>query len=152
MTNDEQRVAGMAVECGGVYKEILQLSYIRMSAKNLLAFEQECIKRAGLEVLALREFARDCAMNWDCDSDAHKYGTPCRVCDAQEVLTNTEASAKRIKAGNAAEVLEESATVVTETYSDYDGNSLPCFETVGECADKLKAMAEERRAIAKGEK
>lgn len=31
----------------------------------------------------LMEFARDVADNWDCDSDAHKYGTPCRACQAK---------------------------------------------------------------------
>jgi len=25
--------------------------------------------------------------NWDCDSDAHKYHTPCRVCDCALLLT-----------------------------------------------------------------
>ena len=34
----------------------------------------------------LRAFARDIAENWDHDSDAHKYGTPCRVCEATAVL------------------------------------------------------------------
>jgi len=35
----------------------------------------------------LEEFARDVSSNYDCDSDAHKYGTICRQCEALKVLT-----------------------------------------------------------------
>ncbi len=31
-------------------------------------------------------FARDCRDNWDCDEDAHRYGTTCRACEAKRVL------------------------------------------------------------------
>ena len=34
----------------------------------------------------LEEFARDCRDNYDCDSDAHKYDTRCRACEAAKVL------------------------------------------------------------------
>lgn len=34
----------------------------------------------------LREELRDISENWDCDSDAHKYGTPCRCCQAKAAL------------------------------------------------------------------
>lgn len=33
-----------------------------------------------------REFARDISRNYDCDNDAHRYGTSCRCCDAEELL------------------------------------------------------------------
>lgn len=36
-------------------------------------------------VKELVEFARDCAKNWDCDSDAHRYNTLCRKCEAQKL-------------------------------------------------------------------
>lgn len=32
------------------------------------------------------EFVRDVANNYDCDSDAHRYGTPCRACEAKQLL------------------------------------------------------------------
>lgn len=32
-----------------------------------------------------RETLRDFAENYDCDSDAHRYGTTCRACDAKAV-------------------------------------------------------------------
>lgn len=31
-------------------------------------------------------FVYDCASNFDCDLDAHRYDTTCRACDAQELL------------------------------------------------------------------
>lgn len=38
------------------------------------------------EVKPLIDFIIDCSSNWDCDEDAHRYGTPCRMCDAQKLL------------------------------------------------------------------
>lgn len=32
------------------------------------------------------ELIRDLRDNWDCDEDAHKYGTGCRACSATELL------------------------------------------------------------------
>jgi len=34
----------------------------------------------------LLEFAFDCFANYDCDTDAHKYGTRCRKCEAERVI------------------------------------------------------------------
>jgi hypothetical protein len=34
----------------------------------------------------LYEFARQCASNFDCDADAHRYGTYCRACSARDVI------------------------------------------------------------------
>jgi hypothetical protein len=42
--------------------------------------------RLAARVAELESFARDCANNWDCDSDAHKYNTGCRSCAAQALL------------------------------------------------------------------
>lgn len=39
-----------------------------------------------LRVDALERFLVDLQNNWDCDSDAHKYGTPCRGCCAAELM------------------------------------------------------------------
>ena len=35
---------------------------------------------------------RDFAENWDCDSDAHKYGATCRVCDAETMKKRIDAA------------------------------------------------------------
>lgn len=37
---------------------------------------------------AARDFLRDVATNYDHDSDAHKYGTRCRVCEAEKLLSS----------------------------------------------------------------
>lgn len=34
--------------------------------------------------IAIFEFIRDCAENWDHDTDGHRYNTGCRMCDAKE--------------------------------------------------------------------
>jgi hypothetical protein len=38
-------------------------------------------------VKKLEDFARDIRDNYDCDEDAHKYGTTCRSCKAKEMLS-----------------------------------------------------------------
>ena len=40
------------------------------------------------EVKPLLTFLRELKDNWDCDSDAHRYDTPCRRCEAEEILKN----------------------------------------------------------------
>lgn len=44
------------------------------------------VVEGGGELDALRSFARDVRDNYECDSDAHKYGTRCRACEAAKVL------------------------------------------------------------------
>ena len=41
---------------------------------------------ANAALRKVMEFVRDVATNWDHDEDAHKYGTLCRVCEAEELL------------------------------------------------------------------
>lgn len=41
-------------------------------------------------LLGVRETLRDFAENWDCDSDSHRYGTTCRVCDAEKMNRRVE--------------------------------------------------------------
>lgn len=38
----------------------------------------------------LLDFARDVASNYDHDEDAHKYGTRCRECEAEKVISKAE--------------------------------------------------------------
>ena len=58
----------------------------RMANERLLA--ENALLRQQRDELAnvLRDF-RD---NWDCDGDAHKYGTPCRCCVARAALAKIE--------------------------------------------------------------
>ena len=46
------------------------------------------------EIKQLREFIRDCAKNWDCDNDGHRYNTGCRTCQAQTLLDGSESRGK----------------------------------------------------------
>lgn len=47
-------------------------------------------------IVKLLEFARDCAKNWDCDTDGHKYNTGCRKCEAEH-LYNEYQKQKEVK-------------------------------------------------------
>ena len=44
-----------------------------------------------------REFVRCVADNYDCDSDAHRYGTPCRSCDARALLQSADHSERNLE-------------------------------------------------------
>ena len=39
-----------------------------------------------LEEAALVSFVESLVSGWDCDTDAHKYGTQCRKCEAAKLL------------------------------------------------------------------
>lgn len=55
--------------------------------ENTAGYGQLCDKvvEQEKEIELLKDFARDCYMNWDCDSDAHKYNTVCRSCEAEKL-------------------------------------------------------------------
>jgi DNA-directed RNA polymerase subunit RPC12/RpoP len=46
----------------------------------------ECAEKAAEEQAKIKAFAKSIRDNWDCDQDAHRYGTPCRCCEAKELL------------------------------------------------------------------
>jgi hypothetical protein len=69
-------------------------------------FGDRCLSAATLlrsqasAIATLEAFARSVRDNYDCDDDAHKYGTPCLACDATRLLPaatppQTEAEAER---------------------------------------------------------
>lgn len=51
--------------------------------------QQDRIKR-------LEEFARTIENDFDHDEDAHRYGTTCRVCDAEDLLNETKAKEAKL--------------------------------------------------------
>ena len=53
---------------------------------DLDLIQREEIATLKVTISRLREYVRDCAKNWDCDEDAHTYGTTCRKCDAEALL------------------------------------------------------------------
>jgi len=44
------------------------------------------LRAAEAEVARLRAVLRNVRDNYDCDEDAHRYGTICRCCDARAAL------------------------------------------------------------------
>lgn len=42
----------------------------------------------------LIDLLNDLSKNWDHDFDAHKYGTECRVCEAEKILKEIEGHEK----------------------------------------------------------
>ena len=52
---------------------------------------------AALErIKRLEEFARTIENDFDHDEDAHRYGTTCRVCDAEDLLKETKAKEAKL--------------------------------------------------------
>lgn len=46
--------------------------------------------------LLLSVYVQDCARNWDCDPDSHKYKTPCRSCAASRLLEGEESTSTKM--------------------------------------------------------
>ena len=58
--------------------------HVRVVDTNELPSEEK--ERLFARIAQLESFVSDIYSNWDCDSDAHKYGTPCRCCEAARLL------------------------------------------------------------------
>jgi hypothetical protein len=48
------------------------------------------LNAAQQRIKRLEEFARTIENDFDHDEDAHRYGTTCRVCDAEDLLKETK--------------------------------------------------------------
>jgi hypothetical protein len=48
------------------------------------------LNAANDRIKRLEEFARTIENDFDHDEDAHRYGTTCRVCDAEDLLKETK--------------------------------------------------------------
>jgi hypothetical protein len=65
-----------------------------LEVDDRMAKLRQCVRDREAEALdamaeadELRAFASDCYKNWDCDGDAHRYGTTCRACEAASILS-----------------------------------------------------------------
>ena len=58
-------------------------------AKIVIEGETDRVAELEEQVRTLREYARECADNFDCDNYAHRYGTLCRKCEASAALAAT---------------------------------------------------------------
>ena len=72
------------------YENTLGKGQSLLAHDNFIMGFQKALELMENELKQLREFARDCAKNWDCDSDGHKYNTGCRCCEAETLLQQTE--------------------------------------------------------------
>lgn len=115
------------------------------SSSDLEAFADAIRKEQAAKIAMLHEFARECANNWDCDSDAHKYGTLCRACEAKKALSATEADAAKFIAEIEANALNSLADEVMETVS-HDDAADHSFENGKEAVAKwAKILAAQKR-------
>lgn len=55
--------------------------------------ENDALKQ---RIKRLEEFARTIENDFDHDEDAHRYGTTCRVCDAEDLLKETKAKEAKL--------------------------------------------------------
>ena len=60
-------------------------------AENKVYMLEKQLKQANERIKRLEEFARTIENDFDHDEDAHRYGTTCRVCDAEDLLKETKA-------------------------------------------------------------
>ena len=83
--------ASVADEYNGCTSHTYKLGDCILSKLNLLPKEKirpntRCLQLPAVDVEKLKAFVQNVADNYDCDADAHRYGTPCRVCWAKAVL------------------------------------------------------------------
>ena len=83
---------------------ILGFPGLQLLPKYLKKTNPASIERLCRQLLAqddalrvAREALRNIGDNYDCDSDAHRYDTPCRACDAQKTLAELRRLMTRIK-------------------------------------------------------
>ena len=72
--------------CNAAKNEFEDISQL----KGMLKQEEAGRIEAEKKLKEYREFIRDIRDNYDCDSNAHKYGTPCRACDAAKLYPKNE--------------------------------------------------------------
>ena len=110
VSDDATHIAAALSACDGADDprpgELARLRAGAMAVKNLddlardltsridaiVAQENTTIAAQAAEIKAMRNTLRDFRDNYDCDSDAHRYGTQghsCRCCVADNILTNT---------------------------------------------------------------
>ena len=64
-------------------------------AGEMKRMERE-LNAANQRIKRLEEFARTIEKDFDHDEDAHRYGTTCRVCDAEDLLKETKAKEDKL--------------------------------------------------------
>lgn len=49
-------------------------------------------ERAEAKLKCAVDFAENIRDGWDCDSDSHRYNTPCRCCEAEKLLAEIDSA------------------------------------------------------------
>jgi len=90
MNNDKIRKA-FEEKNGGMILDRYESSGNYENIDTFLDYEhfKDGYKSRDKEVQILRDALRNVAEDYDHDEDAHKYGTVCRQCNAQEALAKT---------------------------------------------------------------
>ena len=68
---------------------------VTIDANFACQLERE-LNEANDRIKRLEEFARTIENDFDHDEDAHRYGTTCRVCDAEDLLKETKAKEAKL--------------------------------------------------------
>lgn len=68
---------------------------VTIDANFACQLERE-LNAANDRIKRLEEFARTIENDFDHDEDAHRYGTTCRVCDAEDLLKETKAKEAKL--------------------------------------------------------
>lgn len=72
-----------------MYRMMNKLNHIESRIDAILLErkkDKQTIEKLQNENLVFRKFIRNISENYDCDRDAHKYGTGCRCCEARNLL------------------------------------------------------------------
>ena len=88
---DVQELAKFMVELSQQLEVELNTAIVNEAfAENKVYMLEKQLKQANERIKRLEEFARTIENDFDHDEDAHRYGTTCRVCDAEDLLKETK--------------------------------------------------------------
>lgn len=66
----------------------INAEYDMFGLDRIVSQHNEQTQRLQYRVNELEKFVRHVYANYDCDVDSHKYGTPCRCCDANKLMSS----------------------------------------------------------------
>jgi ribosomal 50S subunit-associated protein YjgA (DUF615 family) len=96
MVRDTPRMDASAHDDGAIWETGCDIER-ELNAANQIGRKYEDRYFAALErIKRLEEFARTIENDFDHDEDAHRYGTTCRVCDAEDLLKETKAKEAKL--------------------------------------------------------
>jgi hypothetical protein len=67
----------------------IEAEYDSFGVLRIVNAHNELIEKSQVleaRITKLEQFLVGLSANYDCDQDAHKYGTPCRSCSAEDLM------------------------------------------------------------------